>query len=825
MGSSYGLKGKGVDLSQGPPKRKTDVVQIPVVIETPLVPAENAPSSSGWHRKVIYQVHDLNPTCNSDNPNLTIIFFHGITFGTNDAWKETWTTLPINNREESICWPEKWLPNDLNDNVRILSLSYDSNIVAGVHNDVTEIGENLIQSLVTNSRYQSLWDGPVALVAYSFGGLVFKSLVVEAHKHVHQKQRNDLDAHVHKCCKTFLNNVKGVIFYGVPHASGTLDLSNYFIWQHQQINTLRTQFGFLKNLKSFNRQMECLSIDFDNAIREDVNIYAFGEGLPLNKNWGFLFRQPNFSFEVPQELPNIIKGVPSQDLELATNSTMDLEILFSPFQDLELVANFLMHLQILISTHNENRVTINELQCQYLLEKFCDTLIGAKACIQDASLQDVQESHDILKSLAQLAKEAEKLVRDCCDRELIQAAMIFANAKEHFASLILKLRLHMELLQSILKEGATKEFLAKLQERIDDIKDKEFHFIDEKAMEDRQRLLSRLTKVGSSDSKNLIKRLEISSNRAILLHENATNVIEAWKVEHKNIHRVPNGQIGRGGSATVRKVTWLGNDFAEKTFYGHDNNEAMRKEAFLLAGLSHPNILPLICCATRARSCSLVMELMDKDLFQLMEELVNNESQDPPFKLLEAVDIMLQVAEGMNYLHQNKVVHRDLKSKNILVKHNERDMHVYAKVADFGLSKIKELSCTYSNLTMESGTTRWMAPELFGDSEDHNVGPSSSTESNLTLNYHFKVDVYSFGMVCYEILTGCVPFFNIIKMTDLRKRIKDGLRPDMPEQCPKQLSNLIQSCYHPDPKARPLFPDICVELRHIMFSLMVNFTL
>ncbi len=103
-----------------------------------------------------YPVHDLNPTCNSNNPNLTIIFFHGIIFGTNDEWKETWTTGPTNNREECICWLEKWLPEDLNNNVRILSLSYDSNIVASVHNDVTEIGKNLIQSLVTNSRCDNL---------------------------------------------------------------------------------------------------------------------------------------------------------------------------------------------------------------------------------------------------------------------------------------------------------------------------------------------------------------------------------------------------------------------------------------------------------------------------------------------------------------------------------------------------------------------------------------------------------------------------------------------------------------------------------------------
>ncbi len=128
----------------------------------------------------------------------------------------------------------------------------------------------------------------MALVAYSFGGLVLKSLVVEAHKHVHQRSRNDLDDEVHKCCKTFLNNVKGVVFYGVPHAGGTQDLSNYFIWQHQQINALSkcvTQFSLFRNLKTFNPQMEQLSMDFKNAIHENLNIYAFGEGLPLDKKW------------------------------------------------------------------------------------------------------------------------------------------------------------------------------------------------------------------------------------------------------------------------------------------------------------------------------------------------------------------------------------------------------------------------------------------------------------------------------------------------------------------------------------------------------------
>ncbi len=128
----------------------------------------------------------------------------------------------------------------------------------------------------------------MALIAYSFGGLILKSLVVETWKHVHQRPRNSLDDEVHKCCKTFLNNLKGVVFYGVPHAGGTQSLSNYFTWQHQQIDTLNkcaTQYGLFKSLKSFNPQMEHLSIDFKNAVPEDLNIYAFSEGLPIDENW------------------------------------------------------------------------------------------------------------------------------------------------------------------------------------------------------------------------------------------------------------------------------------------------------------------------------------------------------------------------------------------------------------------------------------------------------------------------------------------------------------------------------------------------------------
>jgi serine/threonine protein kinase len=492
-----------------------------------------------------------------------------------------------------------------------------------------------------------------------------------------------------------------------------------------------------------------------------------------------------------------------------------------PSTHLELGTKSLKNVENTISAQSSDSVLINQLQCNYLFHKLRESLNDAKACIDGLSPQDIQRSRCILESLAQTWKEGEILVGDCCDAQWIRVAMILANAKEHFTSLIFKLRLYMQLFQSIFKEGATKEFLIKLQDRkwSDDVKKEEFPIIDEKALEDQEWLLSRLMEVGSIDSENLIKRL------------NHPGKIDAWKVAHESIQRVQNGKIGKGASAIVHKVKWLGKHFAEKCFFGPEG-EHFQKEASLLAGLSHPNILPLFCFVTTANSCSLVMELMDEDLHELMcERLKNPEIQGAPFKLLEAIDIMLQVAEGMHYLHQKKVVHRDLKSTNILVKCDEHDGHVYAKVADFGLSKTKESSSTYSNLTMDQGTTRWMAPELFGNFDQsvpiqvcqETQHPSLSNEQ-IPRRYPFKVDIYSFGMVCYEILTGNIPFHDH-PMTGLRTKIKDGLRPNLPEQCPHQLSKLIQKCYQPDPATRPSFLEICLKLRHIMCSLMIGCTL
>jgi hypothetical protein len=153
--------------------------------------------------------------------------------------------------------------------------------------NIVQVNDNTF--LLYTCRYATLWIAPIVLVGYSFGGLVLKSLVVDVHKRIYQKVANEYEIRTKINCKRFLDNLKGTIFYGVPHTGGPKELLEYFTWQSQEMNSpnkklIKAQPSLLNNIESFNRQMEQLTVDFDHAIEANVNIYAFVEGKPLNQN-------------------------------------------------------------------------------------------------------------------------------------------------------------------------------------------------------------------------------------------------------------------------------------------------------------------------------------------------------------------------------------------------------------------------------------------------------------------------------------------------------------------------------------------------------------
>ncbi|CAK9873655.1 unnamed protein product [Sphagnum jensenii] len=169
-------------------------------------------------------------------------------------------------------------------------------------------------------------------------------------------------------------------------------------------------------------------------------------------------------------------------------------------------------------------------------------------------------------------------------------------------------------------------------------------------------------------------------------------------------------------------------------------------------------------------------------------------------------DITLQVAQGLKYLHSRRVAHRDLKSLNVLVKPltgapelKYDDGNLNAKLADFGLSKTKNSSTRFSHQTLNIGTRKWMAPEVFEIAKNQ----MDSAAVQLPLIAHpFKADVYSFALVCYEMLTWEQPFEGE-KMGDLFKRITvDRLRPELPDESPSRSASLIQRCWEHDPREK-----------------------
>jgi serine/threonine protein kinase len=189
-----------------------------------------------------------------------------------------------------------------------------------------------------------------------------------------------------------------------------------------------------------------------------------------------------------------------------------------------------------------------------------------------------------------------------------------------------------------------------------------------------------------------------------------------WNTQdEKSLQRVK--LLGHGAYGIVFKSVWLGLPCAEKVFMGA-KKDSFKKEADILAALKHPNIIKLFCCTTDAESCSLVMELMSTDLRNLMDDKMKDPKHVVPFSLPVAVDIMLQVARCLKYMHEQGVGHRDIKSSNILVNPTSvpelAEMgYIDVKVADFGLAKAKLMSSTATKQTNNIGTKPYMAPELY----------------------------------------------------------------------------------------------------------------
>jgi serine/threonine protein kinase len=275
--------------------------------------------------------------------------------------------------------------------------------------------------------------------------------------------------------------------------------------------------------------------------------------------------------------------------------------------------------------------------------------------------------------------------------------------------------------------------------------------------------------------------------------------------------------LGKGSFGLVFQYTFFGMACAGKyfdPFLCEKQKRDFENEVGVMVCLNHPNVVRVICCHQDSTKASIVMELMPTNLERHIKE---RKASHKPFTPQAAVDVMSHIASGMEYLHGQAVVHRELKPNNILVSPNTNpelsaDGYVEVKLADFGLAKTKVNTSSSMLHSQICGAPQWRAPEAFEDREGH-PRPFSAR----------KADVYSFGILCSQILSGKLhPFGN--SAVGLRERISfpKNERPFLPSNShyPAELLSLINRCWDPLPHEGPDFSMICSSLQKFRLSLL-----
>ncbi|XP_022857286.1 light-sensor Protein kinase-like [Olea europaea var. sylvestris] len=272
-----------------------------------------------------------------------------------------------------------------------------------------------------------------------------------------------------------------------------------------------------------------------------------------------------------------------------------------------------------------------------------------------------------------------------------------------------------------------------------------------------------------------------------------------------------------GNGSQYKEIQWLGETFALRHFFG--DIKVLIPEISKESCLCHSNIMHVLCGFSdeEKKECFLVMELMERDLSSYIKELCGPRKRIP-FSLPVAVDLMLQIARGMEYLHSKKIYHGNLNPSNILIKARNvsKNGDLHAKVSGFGLSS--SISLTQKAPKSPSGQLSfiWYAPEVLTEQEELSIEGGN-------LKYNDKSDVYSFGMICFELLTGKVPFEDSHLQGDkMSRNIRAGERPLFPFHSPKYVASLTKKCWHSDPNQRPSFSSICRILRYIKRFLVMN---
>ncbi|XP_061793681.1 mitogen-activated protein kinase kinase kinase 12-like isoform X2 [Nerophis lumbriciformis] len=256
--------------------------------------------------------------------------------------------------------------------------------------------------------------------------------------------------------------------------------------------------------------------------------------------------------------------------------------------------------------------------------------------------------------------------------------------------------------------------------------------------------------------------------------EHKHDLDEAWEVPFEEISDLQ--WVGSGAQGAVFLGKLHGQEVAVKKVRNIKETDIKH-----LRKLKHPNIITFKGICTQAPCYCILMEYCAQG--QLYEVLRAGRKITPSLLM----DWAMGVAGGMNYLHLHKIIHRDLKSPNILITYDDG-----VKISDFGTSK--ELSDKSTKMSF-AGTVAWMAPEVIRNE------PVSE-----------KVDIWSFGVVLWEMLTGEVPYKDVDSSAIIWGVGNNSLQLPVPDSCPDSFKLLLRQSWNCKPRNRPSFRQILLHL-------------
>uniref|UniRef100_A0A8C9ZPQ2 mitogen-activated protein kinase kinase kinase n=1 Tax=Sander lucioperca TaxID=283035 RepID=A0A8C9ZPQ2_SANLU len=249
---------------------------------------------------------------------------------------------------------------------------------------------------------------------------------------------------------------------------------------------------------------------------------------------------------------------------------------------------------------------------------------------------------------------------------------------------------------------------------------------------------------------------------------------EAWEIPFEEISDLQ--WVGSGAQGAVFLGKLYGQEVAVKKVRNIKETDIKH-----LRKLKHPNIITFKGICTQAPCYCIIMEYCAQG--QLYEVLRAGRKIHPSLLM----DWAMGIAGGMNYLHLHKIIHRDLKSPNMLITYDDA-----VKISDFGTSK--ELSEKSTKMSF-AGTVAWMAPEVIRNE------PVSE-----------KVDIWSFGVVLWEMLTGEVPYKDVDSSAIIWGVGNNSLHLPVPDSCPDSFKLLLRQCWNCKPRNRPSFRQILLHL-------------